>query len=254
MRTREDMRKLPNIAGFKATMAIGAWAKRRKLKQFKPLEGKEEEEIATKIQAGYRGMKVREDLAKKSTEKDPKESKKQDDSGTEISGNTSPEDGRITAVEPDERHGVDSGTSFSSREVTPRQEKERPKPEVSKNEEYDENFEEESNESGEGSSYSEESSGEGESDSEEDDSTSKGAEGKTPFVLLKRLVGIMQIGTSKAAFSKVNKVGIVNKTETEEEKREVPDFSGKSSPQVRDESEKKSEDNKESDVEEETIE
>ena len=246
MITRQEMKKPVSIAGFKATASIGAWVKRRQLRQQKPLEGEEEDDVATKIQAGYRGMKVREEIYKKPSKKLKDDSQKCDDSGTEISGNTSPEDGRITAVETDERNGVDSGTSFSSREVTPRQEKDKLK--GTNEEEYDDNFEEASNESEEGSCKSYGSGVEDNSESEDDTNDSKRVEGKTPFVLLKRLVGIMQTaGTSKKAFMRQNKIGFDDKPELETEKGQMPDFSGKSSSQIASENEESDEDQKEKD-------
>ena len=219
MRTRESQRntQTKTIAGFKATMAIGAWAKRRKVRQFKPLEGEEEDEVATKIQAGYRGMKVREEVARKDVENNKEDKKKQqEDSGTEISGSVSPDDGRVTAVEKRERNGVDSGTSFSSREATPRLETKKSK---SIDEDYNENFEDASlsGGSGEESDASDYSGQDSETDSEGE---IKIKDGKTPFVLLKRLVGIMQVGTAKSAFTKKNKVGIDEDTCNEDETSE----------------------------------
>ena len=55
---------IPSIAGFKATAMIGSWVQRRKLRP-KVLNSFEEDDIATKIQAGYRGMKTREDARPK---------------------------------------------------------------------------------------------------------------------------------------------------------------------------------------------
>ena len=60
----------------------------------------------------------------------------------------------------------------------------------------------------------------------------------------------MQIGTSKAAFNKLNKVGIVNNKEAGPEKKDVPDFSGKSSPEITTETTENENENG-SDVEEE---
>ena len=55
---------IPSIAGFKATAIIGSWDQRRKLIP-KVLTSFEKDDIATKTQAGYRGMKTREDARHK---------------------------------------------------------------------------------------------------------------------------------------------------------------------------------------------
>ena len=184
----------------------------------------EENDIATKIQAGYRGMKVRESVKDKAA-KDGKEADA-DDSGTELSGATSPEDGKVTVVENDNPRtvGIDSGTSFSSREVTPRdatpvtpviesyigkdennkcsEEEVTPviESESGKNgnnqcsvEEVPEKgkiIEDESEEEEGDSEYTDE----GESESEEEAQVAKN---RTPFILLKQLVGIMKLGGGK---------------------------------------------------------
>ena len=54
----------PSIAGFKVTAMIGSWVQRRKLLP-KVLTRFEEDDIATKIQIGYSGMKTREDARPK---------------------------------------------------------------------------------------------------------------------------------------------------------------------------------------------
>ena len=184
----------------------------------------EENDIATKIQAGYRGMKVRESVKDKAA-KDGKDADA-DDSGTELSGATSPEDGKVTVVENDNPRtvGIDSGTSFSSREVTPRdatpvtpviesdigkdennqcsEEEVTPviESESGKNgnnqcsvEEVPEKgkiIEDESEEEEGDSEYTDE----GESESEEEVEVAKN---RTPFILLKQLVGIMKLGGGK---------------------------------------------------------
>ena len=163
----------------------------------------EENDIATKIQAGYRGMKVRESVKDKAA-KDGKEADA-DDSGTELSGATSPEDGKVTVVENDNPRtvGIDSGTSFSSREVTPR-DATPVTPVIESDIGKDENnqcseeevpdrgkaVEDESEEEEGDSEYTDE----GESESEEEAQVAKN---RTPFILLKQLVGIMKLGGGK---------------------------------------------------------
>ena len=184
----------------------------------------EENDIATKIQAGYRGMKVRESV-KDTAAKDGKEADA-DDSGTELSGATSPEDGKVTVVENDNPRtvGIDSGTSFSSREVTPR-DATPVTPVIESDIGKDENnqcseeevtaviesdigkdgnnqcsveevpekgkiIEDESEEEEGDSEYTDE----GESESEEEAQVAKN---RTPFILLKQLVGIMKLGGGK---------------------------------------------------------
>ena len=54
----------PSIAGFKVTAMIGSLVQRRKLLP-KVLTRFEEDDISTKIQTGYSGMKTREDARPK---------------------------------------------------------------------------------------------------------------------------------------------------------------------------------------------
>ena len=56
-----------NIAGFRATAMIGSWLQRRK--QRRPIMGDDEDDCATKIQAGYRGMITREQMKNKDNSK-----------------------------------------------------------------------------------------------------------------------------------------------------------------------------------------
>ena len=190
MRARETVRResLPPIAGFRATAAIGAWVKRSRRRgrgRAGPLTEAELEEVATKIQAGYRGMKAREEASRW-------ESRDRADSGAELSASpASPDKQQAQDVAMVGAGGgrpgtaVDSGTSLST---SPRAGL------------------------GEDSSTGEES---GEySDTEEEDEEEEEEEeveikktGKTPFVLLKQLVGIMKLGTGRKF---PNKVGIVD--------------------------------------------
>ena len=56
-----------NIAGFRATAMIGSWLQRRK--QRRPIIEEDEDDWATKIQAGYRGMITREQMKNKDNSK-----------------------------------------------------------------------------------------------------------------------------------------------------------------------------------------
>ena len=63
MKTREESRpKPPTIAGFRATAYVTNWSKKNKKREkiIKPMTDIEEDEVATKIQSGFRGMKIRE--------------------------------------------------------------------------------------------------------------------------------------------------------------------------------------------------
>ena len=104
------------------------------------------------------------------------------DSGTEVSGVVSPED--VKQPEQAKHGGVDSGTSFSSREVTPRA--------VETNVSEDEGEEEEE---------SDEEYSDDEEESEESEEETGAVKGKTPFVLLKQLVGIMKLGGGAPKFN-----------------------------------------------------
>ena len=62
MKTREESRpKPPTIAGFRATAYVTNWSKKKKKREkiIKPMTDIEEDEVATKIQSGFRGMKIR---------------------------------------------------------------------------------------------------------------------------------------------------------------------------------------------------
>ena len=156
----------------------------------------DEDDIATKLQAGYRGMRVREEMRD--------------------SGASSPEEDKVTVTESVPRVGADSGVgnSFSSREVTPRDNisvvEGRNEPDLNENrEDKDEDEGEKENEEEE-EDDEEEDDEEGEEDSEEedneDDSESEGevVRGKTPFVLLKQLVGIMRLSGGVGKIKKMN--------------------------------------------------
>ena len=108
--------------------------------------------------------------------------------------------------------GLDSGVgnSFSSRENTPRdndeaqneggERKDEDKKEESRNEDEDEDNEEEGEDEEEESESGSES-GEGEEDTESEGEVVKG---KTPFVLLKQLVGIMRLSGGVGKLRKLN--------------------------------------------------
>ena len=51
-----------NIAGFRASALISNWISRRRLNLARPMTAAEQEEVATKIQAGYRGLVTREEV------------------------------------------------------------------------------------------------------------------------------------------------------------------------------------------------
>ena len=157
----------------------------------------DEDDIATKLQAGYRGMRVREEMRD--------------------SGASSPEEDKVTVTESVPRVGADSGVgnSFSSREVTPRDNisvvegRNEPDPNEDR-EDKDEDEGEMENEEEEEEDDEEEDDEEGEEDSEEEDdeedSESEGevVRGKTPFVLLKQLVGIMRLSGGVGKIKKLN--------------------------------------------------
>ena len=147
-----------------------------------------------------------------------------DDSGTELSGNNSPEQ-MVVAQENNENiietkteleyieengspprdMGIDSGTSFSSREMTPRDPTllKTNSIDESAQEEYEEDYDEEEEED-----YEDDDDEEEETESEEESAVAKG---KTPFVLLKQLVGIMRLGAvpkSKMILGKNNEASV----------------------------------------------
>ena len=62
MRTREDAKPKPNIAGFRVSTHIVNWSQKTKKRIRRPLSDLEIDDVATRIQAGFRGMKAREEM------------------------------------------------------------------------------------------------------------------------------------------------------------------------------------------------
>ena len=154
------------------------------------------------VQAGYRGMRVRE----------------------EDSGTSSPEDSKVTVRENIPRAGVDSGVgnSFSSREATPRDNDDTPKSEDKNYNEEKEDLdsqkadEEEEEEAAEGEEEGEEEDeSEGSEDEEESEVEGEVVKGKTPFVLLKQLVGIMRLSGGIGKLRQLNDIPKVEVPSTE---------------------------------------
>ena len=147
----------------------------------------DEDDIATKLQAGYRGMRVREEMRD--------------------SGASSPEEDKVTVTESVPRVGADSGVgnSFSSREVTPRDNisvvevRNEPDPNEDREDNDEDEGEEEEEDDEEEEEYSEE-----EDDEEDSESEGEVVRGKTPFVLLKQLVGIMRLSGGVGKIKKLN--------------------------------------------------
>ena len=131
----------------------------------------EEDDIATRLQAGYSGMTLREEI------RDPCPSSSQEKKEIRDPCASSTQEKKVTVEENIPMSGLDSGVgnSFSSRETTPRD---------------NDSKMEKRNESKESESFSEEDEEDSESESESEGEVVKG---KTPFVLLKQLVGIMRL-------------------------------------------------------------
>ena len=62
MRTREDARPKPSIAGLRVSTHIVNWSQKTKKIIRRPLSDLEIDDAATRIQAGFRGMKAREEM------------------------------------------------------------------------------------------------------------------------------------------------------------------------------------------------
>ena len=65
MKTREDAKpKPPTIAGFRVSAYIANWAQKTKKRRkvIRPMTSSEENDVATRIQSGFRGMKVRVEM------------------------------------------------------------------------------------------------------------------------------------------------------------------------------------------------
>ena len=205
MITRENARpKPPTIAGFRVTATVATWVNKCKKRQkvSKPMTESEEEDVATRIQAGYRGSKVREEM------------KFEEDTCTE---SDSAAVKTIHGLEADQhehidRRKVESDSGTSSKEITPKH--------IGvivetsdEGEKYEESFTEDSESNGEGSGNDDETT-----DSEDEEEVRID---RTPLALLKSLVGIMNISSSKSKFGiKTNKVGITDEKGLESEPAE----------------------------------
>ena len=201
---------IQSIAGFKPTAMIGSWVQRRKLRQ-KVLTSFEEDDMATKIQAGYRGMKTREDAKPKppsiagfrvsahianwaqKTKKRrkvtrPMTSTEEDDVATRIqSGFRGMTVREKMKMEEQQSHGQ---TTIHVLEVK-RDEQKLKENKSGDSEGYSESFQYDSETQMEGSESEDESS-----ESEEGVKVDKD---KTPFALLKSLHGIMNIASSSSS-------------------------------------------------------